>query len=649
MGSPSFVLSIISEGYRLPFSKFPEPCALRNNASALKHTSFVNEAISALLLKNCIKQLDSPPTCVNPLSVSSGKKFRLVIDLRQVNACLVKPTFHYEDLRSLAKVFKENFWFITWDLESGYHHVDIYEPHQTFLGFAWPFNGELSYFVFTVLPFGLSSACYCFTKLLRPLLQRWRFMSFACFLYLDDGISGHPDKPSAIAASLIHQRDLDSAGLKIQEKKSNWEPRQIGEWLGLMINTINMTFQVPRAKTERLKKILNDAVLEGVCSFRDLARFAGFINSLMLAVGPIARLFTRQMYNVINSRPSWDSSLSISGPLLQEFQFWIQNIDAFNGFPMQRQIPTCLSIYTDASDFAYGGFSVSVEPVSGLFAESECKQSSTYRELKAIFYVLSSCASKLRHRSVKIFTDSQSAERIVAVGSSKSHLQSVAVDIFNLCLSNSIQLHTQWIPRAENDRADLLSRFVDKDDWSLNSEVFRDLDCKWGPHTIDRFASHYNSQLPRFNSRFSSPGTEAVDALFQDWSEENNWVCPPVCLISDAIRCLEQFRALGTLIVPQWASAHFWPLLHVSCDQFAPFVTDWVILPKRHDLIFPGPGQLQIYKRRPSVFSGCPSFNLLALRIDFRFVIIYLDRSRSSVLFIYLFRSVMLSLYNSNF
>lgn len=80
------------------------------------------------------------------------------------------------------------------------------------------------------------------------------------------------------------------------------------------------------------------------------------------------------------------------------------------------------------------------------------------------------------------------------------HLQSVAIDIFQLCLKNGIQIDAQWIPRDANSRADLLSRFVDKDDWSLNPEVFAFLDCQWGPHSIDRFASHYNAQVKIFHS-----------------------------------------------------------------------------------------------------------------------------------------------------
>ena len=50
------------------------------------------------------------------------------------------------------------------------------------------------------------------------------------------------------------------------------------------------------------------------------------------------------------------------------------------------------------------------------------------------------------------------------------------MDIFSLCFVNSIVLEAQWIPRLLNERADLLSRFVDKDDWSVNPSVFRVID-----------------------------------------------------------------------------------------------------------------------------------------------------------------------------
>ena len=101
-------------------------------------------------------------------------------------------------------------------------------------------------------------------------------------------------------------------------------------------------------------------------------------------------------------------------------------------------------------------------PVSGMFSHFESRQSSTFRELKAIFYVIEAHVASLRHKKVKVFTDNENASRIVSVGSPKQHLQCLALDIFQLCLVNDIQIDAQWIPRDANARADLLSRFVAK-------------------------------------------------------------------------------------------------------------------------------------------------------------------------------------------
>jgi hypothetical protein len=49
-------------------------------------------------------------------------------------------------------------------LKSGYHHIDIHPDHQQFLGFSWNFDGVQKYYVFNVLPFGISSAGHIFTK-----------------------------------------------------------------------------------------------------------------------------------------------------------------------------------------------------------------------------------------------------------------------------------------------------------------------------------------------------------------------------------------------------------------------------------------------------------------------------------------------------
>ena len=152
--STSFVLDIIDSGYRLPFKDTtPSKCFLKNNKSALKNSDFVKTAIKQLLSEGKIEECVSVPFCVNPLSVAEGIKKRLVLDLRHVNKFLFIPKFHYKDLSSLSQVSAKDDWFFNWDLKSAYHHVNIYKPHQQYLGFSWVIDGVQRFFVFRVLLF----------------------------------------------------------------------------------------------------------------------------------------------------------------------------------------------------------------------------------------------------------------------------------------------------------------------------------------------------------------------------------------------------------------------------------------------------------------------------------------------------------------
>lgn len=109
--------------------------------------------------------------------------------------------------------------------------------------------------------------------------------------------------------------------------------------------------------------------------------------------------------------------------------------------------------------------------------------------------------------------------------------------------------------------ADYLSRCQDCDDWSINQSIFECLNDKWGPFTVDRFATHYNAKCLRFNSRFWVPGTEAVDAFKQCWRGERNWIVPPPNRIMESIKKIKYERCCGTIVVPKWKSAPFWSMI----------------------------------------------------------------------------------------
>jgi hypothetical protein len=59
------------------------------------------------------------------------------------------------------------------------------------LEFSWEFDGHTRYIQFNVLPFGLTSALYIFTKLTRPIIKKWRSEGKTILVYLDDGFGCH--------------------------------------------------------------------------------------------------------------------------------------------------------------------------------------------------------------------------------------------------------------------------------------------------------------------------------------------------------------------------------------------------------------------------------------------------------------------------
>ena len=125
---------------------------------------------------------------------------------------------------------------------------------------------------------------------------------------------------------------------------------------------------------------------------------------------------------------------------------------------------------------------------------------------------------------------------------------------------NNIKLNVTWVPREQNEEADFWSRVRDFDDWGICPTWCLKI-CQYFKveATVDRFADNRNKKLPRFNSRFYHQNSEAVDSFTQDWSNEVNWVVPPIYLINRVLDYARLSKAELVLVFPLWKSATFWP------------------------------------------------------------------------------------------
>jgi len=312
------------------------------------------------LKTNAFVRVSEPPHCINPLTVADQrKKLRLVLDLRHVNDFLIKQKFQYENLTTLSDMIEKNFYFGTFDLKSGYHHISIAEEFQTYLGFSWTYgDGTTKHFVFLVLPFGLSTACYVFTKVTRPFVKRWRGFGYISAIYIDDGIVGDTDYVKALRICLLVERDLAASGFVININKTKLTPNTRGKWLGFEIDTVSMEFSVPSHKIEHLLLMISQLIRNNNCSPKQISRVAGHIISMSIAIGPLTQLFTRNMYKFIETRDSWFTRYFLDEELEFELKFWQRALREANGFRILNQPVTTRIVYSDASGTGYGGYIV---------------------------------------------------------------------------------------------------------------------------------------------------------------------------------------------------------------------------------------------------------------------------------------------------
>lgn len=131
------------------------------------------------------------------------------------------------------------------------------------------------------------------------------------------------------------------------------------------------------------------------------------------------------MHLPILNRSTWDGPIDLNDGVLHELKFWIDNIDTlpFRTLAPIDRTPDRIA-FTDASSFA--GAAVTLESVNKvvhcMFSEQEIRESSTFRELKAVQFAIESLKATLSGKFVTLYTDNQNVVRIVSVGSMKNKL-----------------------------------------------------------------------------------------------------------------------------------------------------------------------------------------------------------------------------------
>ena len=273
------MLNILRDGYVLLFTCIPAPSKEKNHASINPHIEFVRHELAGLVKRGCVKVVkESDVVVFSPLGVvDNGRKLRLILDLWYVNKHLAKFKFKLEDLKVVASVYDKGDYVVTFDLKSGYHRISIAKEHWKYLGFSVQDTaGFAKSYVICVLPFGLSTAPYIFTKVTHVLLRYWRAEGMRCQMYMDDGSGGAASVEEAETVASRMRSDLAKAGFLPNEKKCRWTPSQVVEMLGMKIDLAEGKIWVTEDRVRKLKCLLGILSRKAFPTAKELARLCGF-------------------------------------------------------------------------------------------------------------------------------------------------------------------------------------------------------------------------------------------------------------------------------------------------------------------------------------------------------------------------------------
>lgn len=327
--------------------------------------SFIDSEVASLMQKGAIVHTTPHPHGFVSTVFLVPKKdlgYRLVLNLKDFNLWVVYCHFKMEGIHLLRDLLLEGDWMVRLDLKDAYLAVPIFPPHRQFLQFQW----RNAWYEFSALPFGLSFAPWCFTKLLKPVIQFLQERGIR-LIYLDDILIMAESVQTVLQHLDLTTQLLQELGFVINSDKSIITPAQSMEFLGFQVNSVTTQLLLPLKKRIAIKKELRRALSSQTISLRTLARLVGLLASSIQAIfrGPLHyRALQRLKILHLRKGLSYTEQILLSQEARTEISWWLDHMDAWNGKAIFASVPEVV-IESDASRWGWGARCCSVETGGG--------------------------------------------------------------------------------------------------------------------------------------------------------------------------------------------------------------------------------------------------------------------------------------------
>lgn len=549
------------QGYKIPFTNTPPSYESEPQHWHRNEKDIIASEIKKLLLLGAISEcLPHQDQFTSPIFLvpKPNGTFRFILNLKKLNQYIQTEHFKLEDIRTACKLMSKDCYMASIDLKEAYFSVPIAEQSKKYLRFKF---GKFLY-QFNALPYGLCTAPYVFTKLLKPVSTFLRNQDIILTNYLDDSLYFNDSKNGCKGDIDTACKLLQDLGFIINKEKSIFSPSQTCRYLGFILNSTDLSLSVPHDKQINILEKINTFKQKTYCKIREFAQLIGMLNSNCPAI-PYGWLYTkvleRQKYlALLKSDDNYEKNMSICQEIKTELVWWQNNIQRSNPI---KQYDFQLEIHTDASTTGWGAV-CNLKKASGSWSRSEQNYHINYLELKAALLGLQCYTKEIYNCEILLRIDNTTAIAYINKmgGIQFPHLNDITKEIWQWCENRNIWVYASYINTKDNFEADRESRKVNIE-WELSHKAFLKITECFGAPDIDLFASRINNKCKKFVSWRRDPEAFKVDAFTINWKSWYFYAFPPFSLLLKCLHKIKKDRATGVLIFPLWPSQPWFPLI----------------------------------------------------------------------------------------
>lgn len=430
------------------------PVYIKNYRLPEVHRQEINNQVNKMLhdkiIQPSISPFNSPILLVPKKSNTDEKKWRLVVDFRQLNKQIIPDKFPLPRIDEILDHIGRAKYFTTLDLMSGFHQIELDNKSKRYTAFSSP-DGH---YEFNRLPFGLNISPNSFQRMMTIALSG--LPPECAFLYIDDII--------VMGCSVSHHlKNLECVFTKLREHNLKLNPSKCVffasdvTYLGHHISEKGI--QPDRSKFSAIENYPTPKDADEVRRFVAFCNYyRRFIQNFAEIAYPLNKLLRK------NIKFDWTSECQL----------------AFDSLKKQLVSPTILqfpnfkehfTLITDASKIAcgavltqkYDNIDLPIAFASKAFTKGEANKSTIEQELTAIHWAITHFRPYLYGRKFTVKTDHRPLVYLFSMKNPSSKLTRMRIDL------EEFDFDVQYVPGKINFGADALSRI------KINTEILKDM------------------------------------------------------------------------------------------------------------------------------------------------------------------------------